>query len=1032
MSILFSWLSPLRAICMAIDGVLYSLLDNAYDLVIKLSTAELLKHSTIKSLTGNLYIIFGVVAFFRLALLLVNAIIDPEKLNEKGKGLSNIFFRVVGMVILLAVTPFLFEKSYDLQEKIVGADASKNIIFKTILGNNANIASSKNSNAGKALQNIALSSLITIDENYLVNGDQCNIGKKNSEGKDCGFYPLTCVSDGKGKCTPQGGYIYGENCKWANCQKAVDLYNEMYVGEDMSPSKLAQYVGTSGKIKIDKEEQEVYVYNYMFIITGVVGVAMTYIIISFAIDIAVRMFELIVLEILSPLFIATFVDPKSAQSGPFKNWLSAVGKSYASLYIRLAIIALMVLLVSIINQSKMFQSMGEVSGWAKIFMVIGLLIFAKKAPKWIGDMIGIKGDGGLSGLSIGKKLGGMALAGGLASKGLDKAKSGLKKQAKRVGAGMINRVGADIGGSLAGIQSAKRNALGDKSLRSIRENEMKRTGSKIKANAAAVKSFFNKDDRDARKEALRNAKADGSLDLKNAAKEGKMRARVEGTDAALDGNFKSAGSLSRSVKKTYDPNYKTHDERVRSDAESKYYSNAGAFNISEIERQKKVQQDLDESRKILGRQTYADEKGDIYLDEAHSMPAIYNEKTLKKFVGEYATNYGDLGTGVIFGAGEGVLMTDSDKTLTINDNGTLRELNVPAGTLLKEKIVDQNGKKVISYEALTENGTFKDKNGNAVDVNLANSSQIRQTADGYEVVDGNNNVVMKARQNRDQTGNVIGVELSNSNGQIVNNSTDSNGNVVLAASKILTEYGMQYAGKTANGRDDSVLAKQLDAAFASMKDKIAANVVKYEGDIGSVKQHKIELQTKLTQQQEQILQISNNTQYGKAITKLQEITRTKSHETDRIQQFTAWIDSMTSSGNDSINVGGYIYSKDEVEKMRSDSTKALRDLSEKESELNLWINNNPDEKTKHDSIITGLSSSINEIKEALEEADKDISVLEVEKNKIDKVASPLRIDGEIINSSNYNNHSEKLSKDVEKFKKIADGSMGEFPSKSNE
>lgn len=402
MSILFSWLSPLRAICMAIDGILYSLLDNAYDLVIKLSTAELLKHSTIKSLTGNLYIIFGVVAFFRLAMLLVNSIIDPEKLNEKGKGLSNIFFRVVGMIILLAVTPFLFEMSYELQGKIVGADASKNIIFKTILGNNANIASSNNSNAGKALQNIALSSLITIDENYLVNDDQCNIGEKNSEGKDCGFYPLTCVSDGKGKCTPQGGYIYGKNCNWANCQKAVYLYNEMYVGEDMSPAKLAQYVGTSGKIEIDKEEQEVYVYNYMFIITGVVGVAMTYIIISFAIDIAVRMFELIVLEILSPLFIATFVDPKSAQSGPFKNWLSAVGKSYASLYIRLAIIALMVLLVSIINQSKMFQSMGEVSGWAKIFMVIGLLIFAKKAPKWIGDMIGIKGDG--MGLWTPKKL----------------------------------------------------------------------------------------------------------------------------------------------------------------------------------------------------------------------------------------------------------------------------------------------------------------------------------------------------------------------------------------------------------------------------------------------------------------------------------------------------------------------------------------------------------------------------------------------------------------------------------------------------
>lgn len=452
MSILFSWLSPLRAICMAIDGVLYSLVDNAYDLVIKLSTAELLKPATIKSLTGNLYIIFGVVAFFRLALLLVNAIIDPEKLNEKGKGLSNIFFRVVGMVILLAVTPFLFEMSYDLQGKLVGADASENIIFKTILGNNANIASPKNSNAGKALQNIALSSLITIDKEYLVNDKQCNVGEN-----DCGFYPLTCVpnNDDEGTCTLQGGYVYGDNCSWPNCQKAVDKYNEMYVAEDMSPAKLAAYAGTSKKIEVEGVEQEVYVYNYMFIITGIVGVAMTYIIISFAIDIAVRMFELIVLEILSPLFIATFVDPKSAQSGPFKNWLSAVGKSYASLYIRLAIIALMVLLVSIINQSKMFQSMGDVSGWAKIFMVIGLLIFAKKAPKWIGDMIGIKGDGGLGGLSIGKKLGGMALAGGLASKGLDKLKGQGKKTLDNIGKRVKNKLGRAFSGAVAANEARK-------------------------------------------------------------------------------------------------------------------------------------------------------------------------------------------------------------------------------------------------------------------------------------------------------------------------------------------------------------------------------------------------------------------------------------------------------------------------------------------------------------------------------------------------------------------------------------------------
>lgn len=560
MSILFSWLSPLRAICMAIDGVLYSLLDNAYDLVIKLSTAELLKHSTIKSLTGNLYIIFGVVAFFRLALLLVNAIIDPEKLNEKGKGLSNIFFRVVGMVILLAVTPFLFEMSYDLQGKLVGADASENIIFKTILGSNANIASSDDSNAGKALQNIALSSLITIDKEYLVNDKQCNVGEN-----DCGFYPLTCVpnNDDEGTCTLQGGYVYGDNCSWPNCQKAVDKYNEMYVAEDMSPAKLAAYAGTSKKIEVEGVEQEVYVYNYMFIITGVVGVAMTYIIISFAIDIAVRMFELIVLEILSPLFIATFVDPKSAQSGPFKNWLSAVGKSYASLYIRLAIIALMVLLVSIINQSKMFQSMGDVSGWAKIFMVIGLLIFAKKAPKWIGDMIGIKGDGGLGGLSIGKKLGGMALAGGLASKGLDKLKGQGKKTLDNTGKRVKNKLGRAFSGAVAANEARKqskdlaaRGELRDAEGNSISRktySQMARDAAMAKAKAEQLKNpendfrmFKGIRDKYASIAADVNPNFESSKDkkIKSAAVDAQAKLKMAGLDeVSMGGKIKDAKDL---------------------------------------------------------------------------------------------------------------------------------------------------------------------------------------------------------------------------------------------------------------------------------------------------------------------------------------------------------------------------------------------------------------------------------------------------------------------------------------------------------
>ena len=412
MEILFSWLSPLRFIFIALDQIAYSFLGSAYNIVIELSSQTLLEHETVETITKSLYILAGVVAFFRLALVLVNSILDPDKLNEKGKGLSNIFFRFVVMFVLLAITPFLFEVSYDITKKLVSSDANKNIIFQLFLGDNSmgGYSSDGEYDAGKALQNVVLSSLITIDRRYLAaDGETCRVNNKRqvvdsdgnvkynsiddvpTKGGTCGYIPLSCVPNSTDKdenrCTMYGMYVVNDEC-YGNCIDAVNLYNEMYVSEDMEPYKLSKYVGVSDEI----DDTEVYVYNYMLLVTTAAGIFITWVILSFAVDIAVRMFELLALEILSPFFIATFVDPNSAKSGPFKNWLSAVGKSYVSLYIRLFILALFTFFLSIVNEFNLFNDL-ETSSLARVFIVIGLLVFAKKAPKWISELIGIKGDG---------------------------------------------------------------------------------------------------------------------------------------------------------------------------------------------------------------------------------------------------------------------------------------------------------------------------------------------------------------------------------------------------------------------------------------------------------------------------------------------------------------------------------------------------------------------------------------------------------------------------------------------------------------
>lgn len=350
LNILINWGSPFRAIAVMIDSVAFTLIDQAYNVIVAFSSASLFKDETIQSVMNNTYIVIGIFALFRIAMLLVNAIINPDKLNEKGNGLGNVLANLIVMFVMLIMVPILFKEAYSLQETIV----SGNYIQKIFL----NSDSLDNINPGDTMRSIAIGSLITIDEEA------------------------------------QKQYKAG-NCS-KNCNKAIESYNDMAKKNNFEFTKLGKYIGVTIK---DDDGNTVYVYNYMFVLTFLCGAAITYVLFSFGIDIAVRMVELAILQILAPMFIATYIDPKSSKTGPFHKWLTTVGKTYASLFIKLAALSLMLLFVSLLNGGLK----QDIHGFNKLILLFAILIFAKKAPSWIGGMIGVEGEG-LGGLGIGKKL----------------------------------------------------------------------------------------------------------------------------------------------------------------------------------------------------------------------------------------------------------------------------------------------------------------------------------------------------------------------------------------------------------------------------------------------------------------------------------------------------------------------------------------------------------------------------------------------------------------------------------------------------
>lgn len=357
MNILMGWLTPVKVIFLYIDTIAFSLVDDCFDLLQIFAKNQVFGNDAFNSLMNNIYVLVGVIAFFRLAMLLVNSIIEPDNLLKKKEGLSSIFGRTVIMLVLLIIAPIIFKELGVIQSYVV----DNNVIFKVILGNNASTeietsnSSQYFSDAGKTMQKIVITSLIKPEDEFFVDGEKGVTDYLNNK---------TIANDSKNGPTAlvNAGYVDTSICK-KNCQKAMAQYHQMISESAKGGFKLRRlggYVGGSSEVEIlgsNEDSEDLYYYEYTAGVTTITAIFLTYVLLSWSIDIAIRSVELAVLRLISPLFIATIVDPKSTSSGGyFNNWLKRYGKTYADLFLKLAIISLAILMISLIQDAEIWNT----------------------------------------------------------------------------------------------------------------------------------------------------------------------------------------------------------------------------------------------------------------------------------------------------------------------------------------------------------------------------------------------------------------------------------------------------------------------------------------------------------------------------------------------------------------------------------------------------------------------------------------------------------------------------------------------------
>lgn len=436
------WFSEFfRSLFTALDELGYWLLQGVYDVFFAVSNAEILSGNTMNDLYGRLQLIFGVFMVFKLSLTILNIIINPDNYKDKQKGAGSIVVRVAVMLIMLTlVIPInipnpdgnplnekinqngiLFGFLYQFQESVIQDNVLGKLILGSNVGNSADIDSMSDMGGLMTLQ-VARA-----------------------------FMTPTLVNE--------DAEITDQDTLEANAACPNELDTIHYYDPTVKASYLLDHINDT--CENDDAGGEVFVMQYTILGGFIFSIIMSIIVLGFTVDVAVRAIKLAILRIIAPVPIITYITPGAEKDGAFGNWVKTLTSTYIDLFIRLAVISFGAYVIVKLTEGGSLHIVTTSTNWfttglATIFVILGILVFMKQAPKFFKDMLGIKGDGHLFS-GVGAALGGAALLGGLSGSVISSARTGYEEGQLR-GEGTLTSglrgaaagVGGLIGGAYAG------------------------------------------------------------------------------------------------------------------------------------------------------------------------------------------------------------------------------------------------------------------------------------------------------------------------------------------------------------------------------------------------------------------------------------------------------------------------------------------------------------------------------------------------------------------------------------------------------
>ena len=189
-----------------------------------------------------------------------------------------------------------------------------------------------------------------------------------------------------------------------------------------------------------------------FLISMIAGIGLIVYIALLCVEVIIRRFKLLLLEVMAPIPAISFINPKDKI---FNQWMKMYISTYLDLFIKLIAIALAIGLLNTVMgpNSTVWEDKGLIM---KFFYIVAILVFAKTIPSMISKIFGLDSMGGSFKDILGMGKAALGFGAGAALGGAIGAISGFGK-----GGGLGMALGGLTKGALMGAGSgAKGNVLG--------------------------------------------------------------------------------------------------------------------------------------------------------------------------------------------------------------------------------------------------------------------------------------------------------------------------------------------------------------------------------------------------------------------------------------------------------------------------------------------------------------------------------------------------------------------------------------------